>query len=213
MAMFGALPRAASLFAQPGYGAPQGATQPVQSPPQYQPFAPPGGIAPDYKPTLPEKLAAIGGILSQLGGVQNDAFSQYQQNLQQHRLMQQKAQADAAKMYQPQDVGGSLVRLNPQTGKYEAVYTPDPKPVNNDTANDYEYIKAHLGPEAADGYLRNIAAGPPMAVENPDGTRTIYPRGAFGGQPAAPIGPALPPGYKIRTPGGPTPSASGTFRR
>jgi len=226
MAMFGAAPRFTSMFAQPGYGAPQGAPQVTQGVPQPQAFAPVGGIMPDYKPALSDKLAAIGGILSQLGGYQNDQFAQYQQNIQQQRMLQQKARAEAAKMYQPQDVGGSLVRLNPQTGKYEAVYTPEPKPVNNDTANDYEYIKSHLGPEAADSYLRNIAAGPPMAVDNGDGTKTIYPRGAFGGAPAA-GGPApgmIKNGYRFKggNPkdqnawepiGGATPSASGGFRR
>jgi len=161
-----------------------------------------------------ERLGAIGSVLLDTAGVKNDGYEQYMQLKQQRAEDKRKELLAQTAMYAPRDVGGSLVRLNPQTGKYEAVYTPDPKPVNNDTANDYEYIKAHLGPEAADGYLRNIAAGPPMSVENPDGTRTIYPRGAFGGAPnAAPIGPALPPGYKIRTPGGPTPSASGTFRR
>lgn len=207
MALFDNLRAPSGMF---GASQPQASAmmQPVAMPqPQQQTgFNKPGGWA--------EKLGALGGVFLNAGGMPNNALQNYQE-LQQHRRdLALKAQMDAAKMYQPQDVGGSLVRLNPQTGKYEAVYTPDPKPVNNDTVNDYQFIADKLGPAAAEQYLRSIAAGPPVAIENPDGTKTIYPRGAFGGSASpAPIGPTLPPGYKIRTPGGPTPSASGTFRR
>lgn len=209
--MFGASQPQASAMMQP-------VAMPQPLPPVPTGFNKPGGLA--------ERLGALGGVFLNAGGMPNNALQEFHA-LQQHRQdLALKAQQDAAKMYQPQDIGGSLVRLNPQTGKYEAVYTPDPKPVNNDTANDYEYIKAHLGPEAADSYLRNIAAGPPMAVDNGDGTKTIYPRGAFGGAPAA-GGPApgmIKNGYRFKggNPkdqnawepiGGATPSASGGFRR
>lgn len=219
MALFDNLRAPSGMF---GASQPQASAmmQPVAMPqPQQQTgFNKPGGWA--------EKLGALGGVFLNAGGMPNNALQNYQE-LQQHRRdLALKAQMDAAKMYQPQDVGGSLVRLNPQTGKYEAVYTPDPKPVNNDTVNDYQFIASTLGKDAADGYLRNMAAGPPMAVENPDGTRTIYPRGAFGSAPMA-SGPApgtIKNGYRFKggNPkdqnswepiGGATPSASGGFRR
>lgn len=219
MALFDNLRAPSGMF---GASQPQASAmmQPVAMPQPQQPtgFNKPGGWA--------EKLGALGGVFLNAGGMPNNALQDYRA-LQQHRQeLALKVQMEQAKLYQPQDVGGSLVRLNPQTGKYEAVYTPEPKPVNNDTVNDYQFIASTLGKDAADGYLRNMAAGPPMAVENPDGTRTIYPRGAFGSAPAA-SGPApgtIKNGYRFKggNPkdqnswepiGGATPSASGGFRR
>lgn len=240
MAMFGSQP--IGLSGQPDWlkmigMMPQGQspTQP-QAMPQ-QPMAQPtpqnaGGMMARKKPGFGdpggwgERLGAIGSVLLDAAGVRNDGYEQYMLLKRQRAEDQRKALLAETAKYAPQDVGGSLVRLNPQTGKYEAVYTPDPKPVNNDTVNDYQFIASTLGKDAADGYLRNMAAGPPMAVENPDGTRTIYPRGAFGSAPMA-SGPApgtIKNGYRFKggNPkdqnswepiGGATPSASGGFRR
>lgn len=123
MALFDNLRAPSGMF---GASQPQASAmmQPVAMPqPQQQTgFNKPGGWA--------EKLGALGGVFLNAGGMPNNALQNYQE-LQQHRRdLALKAQMDAAKMYQPQDVGGSLVRLNPQTGKYEAVYTPDPKPAS-----------------------------------------------------------------------------------
>lgn len=161
--------------------------------------------------------------LQTIAGVIGDSLSQWsggQALFGQTQALRQKAMYDAA---MAQREHASKFADWQQQYDYERA---NPKPVNNDTANDYEYIKAHLGPEAADGYLRNAASGPPVAVDNPDGTRTIYPRGAFGGAPAA-GGPApgmIKNGYRFKggNPkdpnawepiGGATPSASGNFQR
>jgi len=146
----------------------------------------------------------IGDVLMQYGGLQ-PAFAPAMQQRQQFQRQQELATAnrDAERRAKLEDWVFQQ--------QYEAAH---PKPVNNDTVSDFDFIASKIGPEAANQYLRNIAAGPPMMVENPDGTKTLYPRGALGGGPAAPTAPqtTLPPGYKKRPrTGGPTPGASGTF--
>lgn len=90
-----------------------------------------------------------------------------------------------------------------------------PKPVNNDTANDYAFITEHLGKGAADQYLRNI--GDPMISIPLPGNR-IYsgPRSGLGnamGNVTAPAGDiptvgdqasydAVPAGGQYRDPSG-----------
>lgn len=44
----------------------------------------------------------------------------------------------------------------------------NPKPVNNDTVADYEYIRDKLGEDAANEFLRN-KANPPQYRQGPDG--------------------------------------------
>jgi hypothetical protein len=89
----------------------------------------------------------------------------------------------------------------------------NPAPVNNDTVNDYHFLASKLGPEAAKQYLRNIADGPPVAVDvaNPDGsvTRQFIPRSQMKGggmvAPQAPVG-------KLKPYGGPSATPTGGFR-
>lgn len=78
----------------------------------------------------------------------------------------------------------------------------NPKPINNDTANDYEYIKAHLGQAKADEYLNNVAAGQPIVVRNPDGTITPVSRGQFSGGAAGGPPATLPPDFDFGEPKG-----------
>lgn len=73
-----------------------------------------------------------------------------------------------------------------------------PKPINNDTAADYAFLKQQLGSEYADQYLRNFAAGPITAVDgfDPAGnpTKTFVPRGSLvGGRTPGGAGPDLDP--------------------
>lgn len=86
----------------------------------------------------------------------------------------------------------------------------NPKPVNNDTVNDYQFLASKLGPDAAKQYLQNLADGPPVAVDvaNPDGsvTRQFIPRSQMKGggmvAPQAPVGKLKPYGGQTATPSG-----------
>lgn len=82
-----------------------------------------------------------------------------------------------------------------------------PKPVNNDTVNDYGFIGDHLGKDAADNYLRSIAAGPPMAVDAIDPVtgqtvRQYIPRSGLPGMAAPQAAPAGVTFTPIPAPGG-----------
>lgn len=88
-----------------------------------------------------------------------------------------------------------------------------PKPINNDTVSDYNFIAQNIGPEAAKQYLQNIANGPPLSVLDPStGQYMLVPRGGYGA-PAAPTPPKtldrLPPNAKPV--GGASPTGSRTF--
>lgn len=91
------------------------------------------------------------------------------------------------KQYEPFEANAPIVQRNRQTGAYETLFTPPPKPFNNDTVADYDFIAQKLGPEAAEQFLRNFKDGPPIAVDiaNPDGSveRRFVPRSSmYGGQ-------------------------------
>ena len=83
----------------------------------------------------------------------------------------------------------------------------NPKPFNNDTTADYDYIASKLGKDAADNYLRMKTERPQTTIiDNGDGTKTIYqvPQGgaAQSGAPTAPVGKLRPIGGQ---PGGTSP--------
>jgi hypothetical protein len=118
MGMFGAIP--AGLFGmgqqqQPQQPAPQ---QPMQPQGMFgnQPtgFNKPGGWA--------ERLGALGGVFLNAGVIRNDALQQFQDLQHQRQEDQRKAQLAEAARYAPQEVGGNLIQLNPQTGQYETRY-------------------------------------------------------------------------------------------
>jgi len=58
--------------------------------------------------------------------------------------LEQAKQAAQAKGYEPIEMGGSLIQLNPQTGKYDVIYSP-PAKEEKPTANvaEYEYAQSN----------------------------------------------------------------------
>ncbi|MFN3626745.1 MAG: hypothetical protein ACK4S3_02565 [Parvibaculum sp.] len=145
-------------------------------------------------------LGVVGDSLSIAGGGE----ASYVPNLigQQQR---QKALAYAAQQQEQQRQQGLQDWVWKQ--QYEAEH---PKPINNDTVNDYNFISQQLGEEAGKNYLRVLADGPPVAVDvaNPDGsvTRQFIPRSQMQGggmvAPQAPVGKLKPYGGQSATPTG-----------
>lgn len=82
----------------------------------------------------------------------------------------------------------------------------NPKPANNDTANDYEFYRQKFGQEFADNWLKFNAAN----VRQPDGTYVSAATGWGGGAPLS----VLPPGITVDPLpiGGSKPKASSTFQ-
>ena len=149
--------------------------------PQQQPEPPPkpgfngeGGWA--------EKLGAAGGLLLNIGGVQNNQFEQYQRTLQDRRQLKLQEQE-----YQRQRTDSMADWIAKQ--QYEAANV---KPTNNDTVADYEFIRSNLGEEAAKLFLQN-KADPPQYRQGPDGQfyRVDTSQGAA---PTKPVGKLTPLG-------------------
>lgn len=147
-----------------------------------------------------ERLFALGGILQ---GDQN-AAGNFHQMQQQRAMMAQKAQQDAL---------GKLAER--AEWKWRTDYeNANRAPPNNDTVQDYEFIRGRLGEEAGNAYLRR-QADPDVTVPLPNGQVYIGPRSgmaaAMGAQPAGGAAPARPVGGLTPIQGGPTPRASGGF--
>ena len=97
----------------------------------------------------------------------------------------------------------------------------NPKPVNNDTVNDYNFYSQRFGPEFADNWLRNNSEKP-VAVQsvNPaTGEATTYfvrpsmiGQMAGGAKPSFQPSASLPQGFTVDA-GGPSQPATGGFRR
>lgn len=75
---------------------------------------------------------------------------------------------------------------------------------------NYEWL-SRINPAAAQSFLENETTAPPMVMNNPDGTRTLYPRGAIPRQPSGGILKQLPPGVVPYGGGGASPSGSRGF--
>jgi len=182
-----------------------------------------------WRPTL----AAIGDAAMMLSaGNGNPAAMAFLQNEWEARRQQQLARA---RMYAPQDVGGSLVRLNPQTGRYETVYAPAARPASQP---EIVQLAAIANDPAQPEYARKAASDRITALNDPVVT---MPGGGMAtrstvvgmlnkptsGPPASAIAylkahPNLARDFDEKygagasasiLQGGPTPSASGTFRR
>lgn len=122
-------------------------------------------------------LSSIGDSLMMLSGMPGAA-----ELVGARRQAQSQAQA---RQWQMQDRERERQLENQQWLERQLWEREHPKPINNDTANDYEFLKQRLGQDAADQYLRNFAAGPITAVDGFDAagnpTKTFVPRGSLGG--------------------------------
>lgn len=149
-------------------------------------------------------LGVIGDSLSIAGGGQPQYVPMMQEN-----MLRRQAQQYAEQTYQRRRADE-----NTDWQARQEWERANPKPINNDTINDYQFIAERLGPEAAQNYLKSIADGPPVAVDvaGPDGsvTRQFIPRSQMQGgggmvAPQAPVG-------KLKPYGGQTAAPSGNFR-
>lgn len=162
----------------------------------------PGGYVP---PTAPSKWAAGGGGWDAVGSIGNTlmalsgdpalvALAQQNRSQRFQQRQNQQEQLLRAQMAQQERAADNRTWIERQLWERE-----HPKPVNNDTAADYAFLKQQLGSEYADQYLRNFAAGPVTAVDGFDAagnpTKTFVPRGSLGGgmMPGGGVGPDLDP--------------------
>lgn len=121
---------------------------------------------------------AIGDYLLQTSGMR--PIYAPQQQYKQHFAMQQQL-AEKKRLADREDYAWER--------NYDLQH---PKPVNNDTVADYEFLKAQLGPEAAAEFLKN-KANPPVYRVGADGQ--FY--RVEVGQPQT-LGASLPPGWTIQ---------------
>ena len=130
---------------------------------------------------------ALGDALAQMGGVQ----PLYAPAMQQRQMMQQRQQ-----MAQ-QEREGDWQDFQRQEDYKRA----NPSPVNNDTVNDYNFILAKQGPEAANQYLRNLAdptVTVPMGNTIYSGPRSGLGAAMQGGQPQGPKPGTVEEGYRFK---------------
>jgi hypothetical protein len=140
----------------------------------------------------------IGDALQQMSGGQPTYMPQMMQMKQQDAEIRARLQAALEKR-----------KADREDFVFEQDYQrANPKPVNNDTTADYDYIASKLGKEAADNYLRLKTERPQTTIiDNGDGTKTIYQLPSNGMAPTA--APQRPVG-KLRPIGG-QPGGTGPF--
>lgn len=173
----GMRPPRRGLFGNPVMGAQAPLpTSPMQPAPQDRLAA----VTAPQEPMQPEKpkadwagrLAALGALLQgNMGGVMA-----YHQNQRQAAMQRQQALA-AEQNYQRQRADEFTDWKAREQWKLD-----NPGPAGDDRTafqKDYEYMAQNFGPEVAEQFARTKYEAPPMVVQNPDGTRTIYPAGAI----------------------------------
>lgn len=140
-------------------------------------------------------LGTIGDVLLQRGG---NAPIYAPAMRQQQGLLAQQQQAEQQRQQEREDYMWK--------SQYDRA---NPKPINNDTTADYDYIASKLGKDAADNYLRlKTERQQTTIIDNGDGTKTIYQLPQGGGMPAN-AAPPRPVG-KLRPIGG-QPGGNGPF--
>lgn len=135
---------------------------------------PPAEAAPS--PTIqPQRSGAnriIGIIGDALAGAAGQPGMYAQNNYARQREERRRAEIEAQYERQRSDSWADFVRK----AEYERA---NPKPVNNDTVADYNFIASQLGPEEANQYLRN-RADPIVNIPLPGGDVYIGPRSGMG---------------------------------
>ncbi len=170
-----------------------------------------GGAGWDAVGSIGNTLMALSGDPALTALAQQNRSQQFQQRQNQQELLLR------AQMAQQERAADNQQWLERQLWERE-----HPKPIRNDTVEDFEFLKQQLGPEAAEQYLRNFAAGPVTAVDGFDAagnpTKTFVPRGSLGGGTMPGSGsdldpPPTRPVGKLRPLQGGAPSQGGaTFR-
>lgn len=149
----------------------------------------------------------IGDALLQMNGMR-PIYAPAMEDQRAFSMRQRLAETEGA---QPREVGGNLVRLNPQSGQYEVVYKGQPK---SGSPHYWETNDGSLGRVNPD------TGQPEILYKDPQPRMNFIPDGLGGGQwvavpSAAPNNlqvPTKPVGKLTPIQGGPTPSASGGFR-
>ncbi len=158
---------------------------------------------------LPQQLGLIGDILAGNNRTAQRLQPELEFALQQQQMQQRQQQA----MYNPQTVNGNIVRLNPQTGQYETLYSAPQQPAGPSNAEkEYEFYKRVLPPDQFNTWVQG-QVNPLQWIKAEDpatGGISIVPVPRGGGvapQPAAGGSATLPPGYTVRTGGASQPGS------
>lgn len=118
---------------------------------------------------IAEILGGLGDVISAASGGQPSFLPQRQAQLEQQRMLQQRAQmAQDARNADWED----WVRK-------EQYKDANPAPINNDTVNDYNFYRTQLGEEGARRWLNN-QTDPVVSIPLPGGQTYIGPRSGLG---------------------------------
>ena len=159
---------------------------------------------------IAEILGGLGDVISAASGGQPSFLPQRQAQLEQQRMLQQRAQM-------AQDARNADWEDWVRQKQWER---DNPAPINNDTVNDYNFYKDLFGEEYARQYLKN-KNDPVVSIPLPGGQSFVGPRSRLdavakgGGQfsgvtPGANPPASLPADFDFG--GGPTRNVSGGFR-
>lgn len=170
-----------------------------------------------------ERLGAIGSVLLNSAGVQDDGYDQYVKLKQQRAEDQRKLQLEEAKRYAPQEVGGNIISMQPD-GSYKTLYNGQKEPEAPQIVRLQQIYDDPATPPSIRATVKAaIEAQTNPVISLPGGGLDLRSNvaGRMGGGGPAPG--TIEGGYRFKggnasdpnswePVGGPTPSASGIFR-